>query len=451
MKAISRWTIAITLLSGATAYGQVPAGNGGSDSAGNTGVGTSALGGPAATAAGGYNTATGFQALESNTNSFNAAFGATALTTNTSGSANTALGNSALEFNVSGGNNTASGSNALYFNDKDNTGASGNTADGAGAMNNNTSGSNNTAVGLSALQGANCPSTCGTGSYNTAIGMQSLYSNSTGAYNTASGASALYSNTSGTDNDAVGVRALFANTIGYRNTAVGSYSLESNQSGDYNNAVGYSAMAYNQSGSFNNAQGYLALENNISGNYNIAIGQYAGYYTTGSSNIDIGSEGAAGENNVIRIGNGASATYISGIYNNTSISDGLTVVINSNGQLGTSGSSSSERLKTDIESMGSNSQKLQRLRPVTFHYRADTHHTLRYGLIAEEVARVYPELVVRDPNGRIDGVRYDELTPMLLNELQQQAAEIRELKKQLVEMQAGLLELRAKGELVAER
>ena len=76
---------------------------------------------------------------------------------------------------------------------------------------------------------------------------------------------------------------------------------------------------------------------------------------------------------------------------------------------------------------------------------------MQYGLIAEEVARVYPELVIRDERGRIDGVRYDELAPMLLNEVQQQAVEIRDLKKLLVELQAGLLKLQAEGELVAQR
>jgi hypothetical protein len=176
---------------------------------------------------------------------------------------------------------------------------------------------------------------------------------------------------------------------------------------------------------------------------------------------------------VIRIGTEVptalqTKTYIAGIYDNTAVV-GIGVVIDSNGQLGTV--SSSERFKTDIAPMGSNTSKLQQLRPVTFHYKADPQGTQRYGLIAEEVATVYPELVVRDKNGRIDGVRYDELAPMLLNEVQQaqmkiaaQDAEISQLKQQQKnfatqaelndlkqQLQAALAALRSKDQLVAQR
>lgn len=141
--------------------------------------------------------------------------------------------------------------------------------------------------------------------------------------------------------------------------------------------------------------------------------------TTGSNNIDIGNPGAAKDgakanSGVIRIGTQTptalqTSAYIAGIYDNTSVS-GLAVIIDSNGQLGTA--PSSERYKTDIAPMGSNTEKLQQLQPATFHYKADAKGTLRYGLIAEEVAKVYPELVVRDDQGRVDGLRYGELAPM---------------------------------------
>ena len=151
-----------------------------------------------------------------------------------------------------------------------------------------------------------------------------------------------------------------------------------------------------------------------------------------------------------------SATYIAGIYNVTTMTSGLPVLIDSKGQLGTV--SSSERFKTAIEPMGSDTAKLRELRPVTFHYKADPQSTLRYGLIAEEVAKVYPELVVRDESGRIDGVRYDELAPMLLNEVQQQAAEMRQLKQQVAELkelnretQVALRQFRVKDEVVTQR
>jgi hypothetical protein len=169
--------------------------------------------------------------------------------------------------------------------------------------------------------------------------------------------------------------------------------------------------------------------------------------------------GVAGEGGVIRIGTTATqkATYIAGIYS-TSVS-GNAVMVSSMGQLGVA--VSSERFKTAIALMGSTSGKLQQLRPVTFHLKTDPKGALQYGLIAEEVAKVYPELVIRGEKGRIDGVRYDELAPMLLNEVQKQAAEIRDLKqqqkavgemqKQLADMHAALVKLQAKDELVAQR
>jgi hypothetical protein len=182
--------------------------------------------------------------------------------------------------------------------------------------------------------------------------------------------------------------------------------------------------------------------------------------TTGSNNIDIGSVGVAGEDDTIRIGTKGThkATVIAGII--SSKITGSAVYVTTTGRLGVL--ASSERFKTAIAPMGSDTAKLVQLRPVTFHLKTDPKGALQYGLIAEEVAKVYPELVIRDEKGRIDGVRYDELAPMLLNEVQQQrtqmaakidvqATEIRELKKLVVEMQAGLLKLQSKDELVAKR
>jgi len=234
------------------------------------------------------------------------------------------------------------------------------------------------------------------------------------------------------------VNALYADTTGMYNTATGTGALVKNMTENYNVAEGA------------HAGGALT-----SGSSNIAVGYEAGFkLTTGSNNIHIGSPGVAADNGVVRIGtitgttSTQSATYIAGIYKVT-ITSGLPVVIDSKGQLGTT--SSSERFKTDIEPMGPNTAKLLELRPVTFRYKADPQSTERYGLIAEEVAKVYPELVVRDQSGRIDGVRYDELAPMLLNETQQQAAKIRALEQQVAEMHAALLKIQAKDERVAQR
>jgi hypothetical protein len=432
MNKTSNWAMTcLFLLSGAT-YAQVPASNDISDSNENTGMGSHALGGPAASNGGTNNTAAGFSALEYNTTgSFNTAYGSGALGTNLSGFNNTAAGQDALQDNDSGSNNTAAGASALSFN----INGSNNTAAGFQALELNTSGSNNTATGANALEGALSSST---GDYNTATGSSALQSNTNGYSNTAVGFQALLSNTGGYSNTASGVNALYSNTAGIDNTASGQDALFSNSTGDHNTATGVQAL--------NSATG------------SIALGYQAGLnVTTGSSNIEIGNVGAAADNKVIKIGAEGThkKTYIAGIYANTAVS-GLTVVVGSNGELGAV--SSSERFKTDIAPMGSNTEKLQQLRPVTFHYK-DAQGPLRHGLIAEEVAKVYPELVVRDENGRIDGVRYDELAPMLLNEVQKQQAklaevddlkqQIAELRKQNAAMQSALLILQGKDRLVA--
>jgi hypothetical protein len=214
----------------------------------------------------------------------------------------------------------------------------------------------------------------------------------------------------------------------------------------------------------NTAVGYASLYKNTTGKYNTALGWEAGYnLTTGSNNIDISNPGAstdgtAADSGVIRIGTQTPTalqtnTYIAGIYGVKTASAGTAVFIDSSGQLGTV--SSSIRYKEDVQPMAGASERLQQLRPVQFRYKkadASGAQPIQYGLIAEEVAKVYPELVVRDATtGRIDGVRYDELAPMLLNESQQQAAEIRDLKQQVAEMHASLLKLQAKDEQVAQR
>jgi Chaperone of endosialidase len=369
-----------------TAFAQVPASNDTSDINSNTGMGTGALGGPAATSGGIENTAAGFDALKSNTSgNFNTALGDDALASNTTGSENTACGGSALAAGATGSDNTASGFQALSAN---------------------------------------------TGNDNTATGANTLFSNRSGNNNTASGYEALFSNMTGNNNSASGLQALQNNTTGSQNTAFG----------------------------------YVSLQNNSTGSGNIAVGFQAGLdLTTGSHNIDIGNKGVAAESDTIRIGTGATqkATFIAGI-KGVSVT-GSAVMVSSTGQLGVT--VSSERFKTAIAPMGANTAKLARLRPVTFHLKTDPKGALQYGLIAEEVANVYPELVIRDEKGRIDGVRYDELAPMLLNEAQEQrqkiatqadqiaaqAAQLRDVQQQLAAMQAVFAKLQAKDELVAQR
>jgi hypothetical protein len=464
-------------------------------------------------------TAFGFQALSENQGGQNTAIGAWALQGNLGGSFNTAVGSESLRTNQAGSFNTGIGYSALNVTVLQQSGSY-NTAAGAGSLQNN-AGSSNTGVGYNALQGAPYEVSTGTGGgqggFNTAIGAGALFSNSTGVDNTAAGYQALYSNTiggsntalgldamyknttgnentatgyqalsynlSGSDNVATGVSSLFSNTTGSNNTALGFGVLFGNATGSSNTAAGFEAMRKNKTGidntaygtnalyadtaGSNTAIGYEALKDNTSGKNNVALGWEAGLNVkTGSNNIDIANPGVAtdgevADNGVIRIGTQSptstlqTTTFIAGIYGNSSVT-GLEVVVDSTGQLGTM--SSSERFKTDIAPMASSTGKLEQLRPVTFHYKSDTHGTLRYGLIAEEVATVYPELVVRDTTGRIDGVRYDELAPMLLNELQKQqqklAAEdalISQLVKQQAELQAAFAKLQSKDELVAKR
>jgi hypothetical protein len=332
-----------------------------------------------------------------------------------------------------------------------------NTAVGMHALESNTTGSGDSAFGFAALF-ANT-----TGDYNTASGLEALDGNSTGSYNSAFGQAALYSNETGSNNTAFGAQALGQNEHGSNNTASGYQSLSFNALGDGNTASGVNALNKNYNGDQNTATGRDALHNNTSGSNNVAEGYLAGYnLTIGSNNIDIGNKGVAGESNTIRIGGTAQTlTFIAGISGNPI--SGSPVVITSTGQLGVTGSS--ERFKIAISPMGSNSVRLGKLRPVTFHLKSEPGGTLQYGLIAEEVAKVYPELVIRSESGRIDGVRYDELAPMLLNEAQRQqrineaqAAETRDLKQQVAELKAlnqatqvALRKLQAKDEFVAQR
>jgi hypothetical protein len=363
---------------------------------------------------------------------------------------NTALGSSALAQDTTSNTdtpaaffyNTAVGANALFSNAASSYPYGyGNTAIGYYALLANTSGYWNTATGTQALQSNT------TGNSNTATGVGALFSNTTGSDNAAVGRIALVSNTTGYNNVAIGTSALSASVSGRSNFAAGVSTLGSNVSGSYNVATGESALGSNTTGSNNTADGSSALMLSTGSN-NVAVGYQAGFnLTTGNNNIDIGNLGNAGESGTIRIGAAGlqTRTFIAGIRGNPVA--GNAVVISPSGQLGVV--VSSERYKTDIHPMGSSTEKLDQLRPVTFRLKNDLQGPVQYGLIAEEVAEVYPELVIRAEDDRIDGVRYEELTPMLLNELQRQEREIAIQKaqvadqaRQLREMQQQLAQLR---------
>jgi trimeric autotransporter adhesin len=278
----------------------------------------------------------------------------------------------------------------------------------ASALFNNSTGSNNAAAGASALA---CNTT---GGYNTAVGPFALASDATsggfpyplckagfgtGSSNTALGAFALTSNTTANNNTASGLNALYANRTGNSNSAFGANSLKSDSSGSNNAAFGNYALFHS------------------TGSTNLGLGANAGYNLTGgSNNVDIANQGLAGDTGIIRIGapSTQTATYIAGIQN--SKLTGSAVYVTSSGQLGVL--ASSQRYKTAIAPMGDASERLRRLQAVSFHLKSEPRGAVQYGLIAEDVDKIYPELVIRDEQGRIEGVRYDELAPMLLNETQ---------------------------------
>jgi hypothetical protein len=381
---------------------------------------------------GGNNTASGMSALQyNNTGGSNTASGNLALYSNTSGSDNTADGWEALNQNLTASNNTASGGNALFFN----TTGSNNTASGYEALFTNATGGNNTASGALAL----CSNT--TGGSNTASGYQALYSTNASA-NTASGYQALYSATA-SNNTADGFEALYSDTTGSENTTDGNQALLSNTTGSDNTASGFFAMFFSSTGSQNTAYGISALGANGSGNNNIAIGYEAAINVSGgnSNNIHIGSQGSSGDSGTIRIGtSGTQTSFFAAGVSGVTVGSAVPVMIDSaTGQLGTV--SSSRRFKEDIQDMGDASRDLMRLRPVTFRYKqpfADGSKPMQYGLIAEEVAGVYPDMVVHSADGQVETVKYQMLTPMLLNEVQRHESEIQDLQAEFNQMEAAL-------------
>jgi len=409
---------------------------------GNTAEGQNAL---LNLSSGSYNTAVGFLSLKSNTiGNLNTAIGVNALSFNTTGVNNTANGVNALYSNTTGRENTASGIYALFRNTGDD-----NTANGTFALCNNTSGALNTATGAFALFNNT------TGNFNTATGETALANNTTGDDNTANGADALANNVTGSLNTAVGFFALWGNVRGARNTAIGYTALESNGSSD-NTAVGAYALGSN-SGNGNTAVGSGTLIINQSGSLNTALGQNAGsqLFEGESNNIDIGANvgGVGGESNTIRIGNtDITDTFISGI-SGTTVASGAAVLVDSNGHLGTV--TSSKRFKEGIRPMNKTSEAIFSLEPVTFRYKKeiDPAGTSQFGLVAEDVEKINPDLVVRDKEGKTYSVRYEAVNAMLLNEFlkehrknEEQEATIARQQKQIDALTTGLQKVSAQLE-----
>jgi uncharacterized coiled-coil protein SlyX len=365
---------------------------------------------------------------------YNTAVGKWALFSVTTGIDNAALGYQALYYNTAGSYNTGTGFRALFSN----TNGTKNTATGMNALISNTTGNFNTANGGSALRLNR------TGSHNTAVGINALFAN-TVSNNTALGDSALLSNTTGINNTAAGYQALYNNTDGERHVAVGFQALYNNKSGSYNNAVGAYAL-YNNKYSFdNNAFGDAALYN-CTGHKNTAIGDSAGLaLTNGGGNVCIGATvyGVAGESNTTRIRNISSTVQDTGLYVTLDAMNGT--------KLGCAAQVSSRRFKDDIKPINESSEAIFALKPVNFRYKPEVNpdRARRFGLIAEEVEKINPDLVAQDSEGKPLTVRYESINAMLLNEflkehkkVEQQQANIARLRSTVANQETTINRLR---------
>jgi hypothetical protein len=366
------------------------------------------------------------EGCDSSNNTF---LGDDTLPMNTLGFDNTAVGFQTLHNNGCGGANTATGANALYSN----VGCGGgNTATGAYALYSNSGtygdfATENTATGAWALYSNT------EGKRNTSNGYYSLYHNTTGNYNTADGLRALFTNTTANYNTALGSFALEVNTTGFQNTATGASALGSNGTGNRNVAVGYAALSMNRTGNSNTAVGFTALMQNVGSN-NVALGFGAGgNLTGGTGNVCIGYNvfGVAGESNTTRIKNVSA-----------SVASGRPVYVNSDNKIGTL--VSSRRFKEEIKTMDKASEAILALKPVTFRYKKeiDPNSAIMFGLVAEDVEKVDPDLVTRDDKGEVETVRYEAVNAMLLNEflkehrkVEEQEATISQLRSTMSQQQ----------------
>ena len=269
--------------------------------------------------------------------------------------------------------------------------------------------------------------------------------NNTGGVNTAIGSIALSMNTTGDRNTATGWQALYFNTTGRFNTANGGAAVASNTIGSFNTGIGTSALLNNTTGNNNTAVGNSALNANTTGSGNIALGDTAGTKNiTGSNNIYIGNPGTHTDSNRIRIGTPGiqNKTLIAGISGAT-VPDGVGVIVGSNGQLGTI--VSSERFKEAIKPMDKASEAILTLKPVTFRYKheLDPDGIQQFGLVAEEVEKVNPDLVARDEQGKPYTVRYEAVNAMLLNEFLKEHRKVAEQARLNREQEATIADLRA--------
>ena len=290
---------------------------------------------------------------------------------------------------------------------------------------------------------------------NTFLGTFALLNNTSGVENTALGWGALWYNTTGFWNTANGSNALDSNTTGNYNTATGGYSLSSNTTGFSNTANGYGALANNTTAGNNTANGTQALLSNTTGHHNTAVGVSALQNSTGSNNVSLGAN--AGKNlttgngnvcigaGILGLANESNTTRIRNIY--SSVATARAVYIGSDNKIGTL--SSSRRYKEEIKPMEKASETLFALKPVTFRYKkeVDAERALSFGLIAEDVAEIGPDLITRDEKGNPQTVRYEAVNAMLLNEFLKEHRKVEQMQKQIDALTAGLQRVNAQLEL----
>jgi hypothetical protein len=288
--------------------------------------------------------------------------------------------------------------------------------------------------------------------WNTAEGQDALFSRTTGNFNTAIGAHALFSNSDGTGNTAVGAFAMAVNTGGDQNVAVGQGALGNNNgfgnvaagfralvnnttSGNSSQAFGFEALFHQTDGLFNNGFGWRALYSNVHGDNNTAMGDGAGFQITGSGNVDFGAGvgGVAGESDTTRIRNilNTFQPFQAGVVGFVTVGPG--------NKLG-NGSFSSRRYKDDIKPMDKASEEIFALNPVSFRYKKEFEptHSQQYGLIAEDVVKVDPNLAVYDEEGKVRSVRYDLISNMLLNEFLKEHKKVEEQQASIAELKSSV-------------
>jgi trimeric autotransporter adhesin len=309
--------------------------------------------------------------------------------------------------------------------------------------------------GGNTAEGQNALSSLTTGTYNTAVGLLSLGSNTEGQFNTAIGAGALLANVGdpsvvhGVENTATGAGALLSNSTGADNTANGAFALFHNIKSGQNTADGALAL-FNNTGAGNTAVGQSALHNNTTGNFNTAVGNGALAFAGGSSNTAVGSgagQSVLNANNVICIGQGvlggdvSDSCYIGNIWNQPGGSQA--VYVNSDGKLGFA--TSSRRFKDDIKPMAQASEVIYALKPVSFRFKPEIEpmRPRGFGLIAEEVEKLSPDLVTRGADGKVNSVRYDQVNAMLLNEFLKEHSKVQELEATITKQNKGMVVLTA--------